>query len=112
TIEKIQKHNNNIQPVKTVYQQTISGSDIQSNVRPALHSDANGVSLTLEKGAAGYAYAIARVPNHNFENSLYKLTLINKNTLDTTAVDYYRSYWKNMPASLLSLNVAVKMMKY
>jgi GWxTD domain-containing protein len=111
-IDQVQINKKDTSNVKEVYKQAVSGNDIIVNVRPVLHSDANGVSLVLQKEPNSYTYALIKIPNHKFINAAYKLTLTNTKTSRPAVVDYYQSYWQNMPASLLNLKVAINMLRY
>jgi GWxTD domain-containing protein len=112
TIDQIQGRGKDTSAVKNVYSHAVSGDEIIKGVHPTLHSDAEGVWLDLQKKPNGYTYALIKIPNHKFTNSSYKLILSNTKTSRPAAVDYYQSYWQDMPASLLNLDVAIDMLKY
>jgi GWxTD domain-containing protein len=111
-VDQIQAGKKDTSVIKNVYKHSVSGDEIIKNVRPVLHSTANDVSLALKKKPGSYTYALVKIPNHNFANAAYKLTLTNAKTSEPAAVDYYQSYWEDMPTSLLNLDVAINMMQY
>lgn len=88
---------------------SISESSIYRNAIPQLITSGNP-KLALTKG--GYTYALLEIPNQNFENSVYLMSLKKEGSDDVLARKLFRSYWPGMPASLYNLNIAIDMLKF
>ncbi len=80
---------------------TQKGLDIKKSKSIALEITENG----------DFTYALVTIPNKGLENSVYRLSLSDGSSkpLARTVV---RSYWPDIPPSLLNLDVAIDMMKY
>lgn len=94
-----------------VFSKTLSTENIKTNVRPQLLYTEGQPYLNLNVNDSGYTYAIVNVPNSEFPNSLYKVTVKNSSG-EIVAQDNFRSRWKNMPASLLNLDTAIEMLRF
>jgi GWxTD domain-containing protein len=97
---------------QNIFKQDISDEQILQHIRPQLRSNADSISLALQKGANGYTYVLVKIPNHTFPNASYQLTLTDNKTSKIAARGSFQSYWRDMPTSLLNLDVAIKMLKY
>ncbi|SHF50071.1 GWxTD domain-containing protein [Fodinibius roseus] len=97
---------------KEVFVEKLDNSKIQANLRPQLVSSGeNENRLRLAREADGFTYALIEVPNSTFPNASYQLTIRDQN--DTTVSrTTYRSMWIDMPRSLLSLDMAIDMLRY
>lgn len=96
---------------RTVYTKTISKQDIQQNVVPVLSKGIEPM-ISMKETSQNYTYAIVSIPNSTFENSAYMMEVISSDSKKPLAKRIFRSYWQNMPASLLNLDVALNMMKF
>jgi GWxTD domain-containing protein len=96
----------------SIFKQEITDDQILQHIRPQLRSNRDSISLALQEVANGYTYALVKIPNHTFPNAFYRLTVKDNKTSDIAARGSFQSYWRNMPTSLLNLDVAVKMLKY
>jgi GWxTD domain-containing protein len=95
-----------------IFKQDIATDQILQHIRPQLRSNADSISLALQKESNGYTYALVKIPNHTFPNASYRLTVTDNKTSEAAARGSFQSYWRNMPTSLLNLDVAIKMLKY
>ncbi|MEP1939114.1 MAG: GWxTD domain-containing protein [Balneola sp.] len=68
------------------------------------------VSLNSSKGS--YSYVLLTVPNSGLENSIYNLELMSNSTDEVLAEKLIRSYWPDIPPSLLNLDISIEMMRY
>jgi GWxTD domain-containing protein len=59
-----------------------------------------------------FTYAVVSVPSSKFDNSSYTLTIKDSMTDSTVAERNFQTYWRDMPASLYNLNIAIDMMKF
>ena len=99
--------------VSTVYTKELGNSEIRTGLRPAL-STAPGeqTHLELDSSGDGYAYALLEVPNRQFPNALYRFRIMKEGSSKPVSQTTYRSIWIDIPASLLSLDVAIDMLRY
>lgn len=81
----------------------------------------NDVNLTNSNNEIGFDanisddgtfYAYAEIPNTNFENSIYKLTLENSEADEVLGEKRIQSQWLDMPVSLYNLDVAIDMLRF
>ena len=94
-----------------VFSKKLTEENIKTDVRPQLIHTEGKPYLNLNVSDGGYTYAIIDVPNSEFENSLYQLSIKNS-AGDIVAQDTFRSQWNDMPTSLLNLNVAIEMLRF
>lgn len=94
-----------------VFSKKLTEENIKTDVRPQLIHTERKPYLNLNASDGGYTYAIIDVPNSEFENSLYQLSIKNS-AGDIVAQDTFRSQWNDMPTSLLNLNVAIEMLRF
>ena len=112
-VDRVRRSQKDTSTIKQVFSTQISGNQIHKNIEPELVTHVKkGVSLVLHHKTNGYNYALVEIPNHTFPDALYKLTLTNKGNSNIIAQNYFQSYWRDMPTSLLNLNVAIQMLKY
>lgn len=69
-----------------------------------------GFEAELSEDGASYAYV--DIPNNDFENSSYKLTLEEAGAEEAIGEKIIRSQWLDMPVSLYNLNVAIEMLHF
>lgn len=89
----------------------ISTSDISENVLPSL-TPGKEPSIVLSKSEQNYTYALVKIPNSTLDNSAYLLEVNSSEDTEPVAKTLFRSYWPDMPASLLNLNISIDMMKH
>lgn len=93
------------------YSVAITGENIMQHVVPSLNKGPEpGISFTETE--SGYTYAILDIPNKQFENAGYIVELVKDEGPEPVARSFFRSYWQNMPASLLNLDIAIEHMKF
>lgn len=94
---------------KQVTTLSISESSIYRNAIPQLITSGNP-KLAVAEGS--YTYALLEIPNQNFENAVYLMSLKKEGSDDVLARKLFRSYWPEMPTSLYNLNIAIDMLKF
>lgn len=94
-----------------VFSKTLTDKNIKTEVYPQLQYTEGKSYLNLNDTDNGYTYAIIDIPNSEFENSLYQITVKNS-AGDIVARDNFRSKWKDMPTSLLNLDTAIEMLRF
>lgn len=77
-----------------------------------LTNNNNEIGFEADLSDEGSAYAYVEIPNNNFENSIYKLTLENSESDEVIGEKRIRSQWLDMPVSLYNLDVAIDMLRY
>ena len=97
--------------VESVYTSSISDTDIMKNIIPSL-TEGMDPAITYTNSENGYTYALVSVPNSTFENSAYIVEVTSKELEKPVAKSFFKSYWRDMPASLLNLDVAIENMKF
>ncbi|WP_440998827.1 GWxTD domain-containing protein [Fodinibius sp. SL11] len=94
-----------------VFSKKLAKENIKTDVRPQLLYMDGKPYLNLNITDNGYTYAVINVPNREFENSLYQIT-IKDGKGNIVARDNFRSKWKDMPNSLLNLDTAIEMLRF
>lgn len=94
-----------------VLQSDLPAETLLQNIRPKLQKSGGALTLQLNQENEGYTYAIVRIPNSKFPNSLYRMQV--KNTSGIVVADnVFQSYWSDIPTSLLSLDMAIDMLRF
>ncbi|GAB5409049.1 MAG: hypothetical protein BalsKO_14140 [Balneolaceae bacterium] len=96
---------------ETVYSSTISNQQVQNGVIPIL-SKGEEPSLSFEETDMNFDYVLLSIPNSTFENSAYVIEIKSSGSEKPLVKSFFRSYWQNMPASLLNLDIAIENMKF
>lgn len=96
--------------VNQIYNSEIS--DIRTEIKPKMSSSDNRLSVNLHSSEDGFTYALIKVPNSNFPNSVYRMTVKKEGEKIPVAQTTFRSLWIDMPTSLLNLDVAIDMLHY
>lgn len=94
------------------YAMHIGEKDIRTGLLPRIASENGKTYVNLISSDDGFAYALVKIPNSNFPNSFYSLTITEENQQRPVAQGTFRSLWIDMPASLLSLDVAIDMLRF
>lgn len=94
-----------------VYSTNLSSDHIQTGIRPSISSNDQRTFIDLKSDDKGFAYALLEVPNSNFANALYRVS-VKKDGKELVSQGTYRSLWVDMPTSLLNLDVAVDMLRF
>lgn len=98
----------NTEVVKTV---AIDKSQIFNNSTLEL-LDKEQATLAVNNGGGSFTYALVNVPNSSFESSIYSIELNTVSKKEPLAKKLVRSYWPDIPPSLLNLDISIKMMKF
>ncbi len=96
---------------KQVFATDLSPDQIRTGIRPSISSGDKETFIDLKSDNNGFAYALLEVPNSNFANALYRVS-IKKNDKKLVSQGTYRSLWIDMPTSLLNLDVAIDMLRF
>lgn len=96
---------------ESVLKMDISASDISENVLPTV-TQGRDPSIILSKSEQDYTYALVKIPNATLDNSAYLLEVNSSESSEPIAKKLFRSYWPDMPASLLNLDISIDMMKH
>jgi GWxTD domain-containing protein len=102
------KDTTNIESIKTIQ---ITKEQIISNSTLALSSKKQ-TTLSIDRSNGSFTYALITVPNSELENSVYNLELKKDSNDEVIAKKLVRSFWPDIPPSLLNLDIAIDMMKY
>jgi len=102
------KDTTNIESVKTI---PIQQDQIFANSTLSL-STKKETTLIIDKNEGSFTYALIDVPNSELENSIYTLELKSSSEGEIKAKKLVRSFWPDIPPSLLNLDIAIDMMKY
>lgn len=94
------------------YSQEISQEDIVQLSNIIITQKNNDIGIEADISDEGSSYAYVQIPNRNFENSLYKLTLENTDSDEIIGEKRIRSQWLDMPVSLYNLDVAIDMLRF
>jgi len=98
----------NVESVKTI---NISREQIFENSFISL-LDTDKTTLSLNERNGKYTYALIEIPNSEFENAIYNVVLKANGDETILAEKLVRSYWPDIPPSLLNLDISLEMMKY
>ena len=99
--------------VKSFTQQPIPAKQLLTNVKPTLvNAPSKELTLQLSGSDTGFAYALIKVPNKSYPNAFYQIQVMADGDDRPVARRYFQSYWSNIPASLLSLDVAIDMLRF
>ncbi len=94
-----------------VHEITISESEIITGKRPELSKGADP-ALRLVDSELELTYVLLDVPHSTFQNAVYSLELSKDGESKPLAKKIFRSYWPDMPASLLNLDIAIDHLKF
>ena len=94
-----------------VYSAELSSDDVRTGIRPSISSTDRETYINLKSDDNGFAYVLLKIPNSNFANALYRVS-IQKDEKKIASQGTYRSLWIDMPTSLLNLDVAIDMLRF
>lgn len=95
-----------------IYSHTISNNELLSDIKPAISGSDKNVSLELQNSENGHTYALVKIPNSTFENSVYRMEVMREGQNGPAARGIFRSLWIEMPTSLLNLDIAIDMLRF
>jgi len=96
---------------ETIFEYSLPSEDIIEGMRPELTKGADP-SIRMVESELGYTYALVSIPHSTFQNAFYSLELQSNESDEPLATKFFRSYWPDMPASLLNLDIAIDHLKY
>jgi GWxTD domain-containing protein len=73
--------------------------------------DSARLAFRFHPDRGGYRYAWVQIPNSRFPNASYRIRVLNSDE-ETAGERYFRNLWLDMPASLLSLDTAIEMLRF
>ena len=112
-IDRVERSKDDTTQIGQVLNQKITTADIHQNIQPKLANNGDELSLDLKSNKnAGHTYALLRIPNKKFPNSTYRLQVTAEGASQPTASGIFQSYWSDIPTSLLSLDVAIDMLRF
>lgn len=110
-ISRAQPGRKDTSKVESVFTSIISDEDILGDIIPEL-TEGKDPAITYKSSNNGFSYALVSVPNSTFENAAYIVEISSKDQKQPVAKGFFKSYWRNMPASLLNLDIAIENMKF
>ena len=85
---------------------------IYNNIKPVLSTSKKKPGITLESSDDGHAFALFKIENSQFPNALYRLKVNSNDQELPVAQGAIRSFWPEIPTSLLNLEIALEMTKF
>lgn len=79
---------------------------------PSLSKENKNIVLSADVANEGIRYAHIKIPNSNFENTRFRITVTADDSDTPLASKTVNSRWIDMPISLYNLDVAIDMMKF
>lgn len=111
-IKPAEKEEDPPQKIKEMVEQSIAPNQIHTGIIPKLNTINNVLMLDISKTEKGHAYALVKIPNQSFPNAVYQLRVKADDKAELAAQRLFQSYWSDIPTSLLSLDVAVDMLRF
>jgi len=102
----------NAEPREIRFSEEINEENIIHFNSAEISSVDGNISLTADLVNEGIRYAVIRVPNQDFENSRFRIRLMQDEKEEPIAERTVNSQWIDMPVSLYNLDVAISMMRF
>lgn len=96
---------------KSVFNTPISTDNIYPNSTAKLLRSGEP-TIELTQGVFSYTYAVIKIPNSTFENSVYQIQVRKVGVDEPIAKRIIRSYWPDMPPALYNIDIALDMLKF
>ena len=112
TIHRLDIAEEDTNTINQVYNKQLTSDDIRTGVHPELESSSDASHINLNPSDNGFTYALIKIPNSNFPNALYRMTVKKADQQQPAAQGVFRSLWVDMPTSLLNLEVATEMLRF
>lgn len=112
SINKLDISKDDTTRLQQTYSKKIPGNELQTNSKPVLSKNDSNISLVINEVTGGYTYALVKIPNSTFPNSIYRIEVTEEGQSAPVARSVFRSLWIEMPTSLLNLDVAIDMLKF
>ncbi len=110
-INKARIEKNDTTNIETVRNIPVSDAQIFNNSSLSLLNKKE-TTLSVKRNSGAFTYALIDVPNSELENSVYSIQLKADSNKKIKAQKVVRSFWPDIPPSLLNLDIALDMMKY
>lgn len=112
SVKEVQLGSKDTTIISVVHSYDISDKDLLTNTYIEL-SDPKMPTLVVQNKESEFSFALVLIPNATFENSAYKIELIDKSDENKVlASRVVQSYWANMPPSLFNLDMSISMLKF
>ena len=95
----------------SIYEYVIDHDDIIQDMRPQLN-DGSQPSISFVESDLEFVYTLVKIPHSSFQNASYSIELTSDDEELTLSKNMFQSYWPDMPASLLNLDIAIEHMKF
>jgi GWxTD domain-containing protein len=112
SINRLEINKEDTTRLQEVYSTQISDKELRTNVNPTIREDGNELSLVLNAKDSSHNYALVKIPNSTFPNSIYRIAVTEEGQARPAAQSVFRSLWIEMPTSLFNLEVATDMLKF
>jgi GWxTD domain-containing protein len=96
---------------ESVFEYTLTTDEIITGKRPIL-TKGEDPSLSMVDSELGFTYSLLTIPHSTFQNAAYRLEVTSADGDQPIATKFFRSYWPDMPASLLNLDIAIDHLKF
>lgn len=96
---------------KSVYNTSIS----TENIYPNSHAEILRIeepTIELTQGDYNFTYAVLKIPNSTFQNSVYQISIKKEGVDEPVAKRIIRSYWPDMPPALFNIDIALDLLKF
>ncbi len=111
-VDRVEASEKDTTQINRLVEREISADELLQNMRPRLENGSNGVALSLEEQANDYTYALIKIANSQFPNAVFRLNVTAENASRPVASGIFRSNWEDIPTGLLSLDVAIDLLKF
>lgn len=112
SLDKIDASKKDTTKLEDVFSKELNSNELISSSKPKVTSKNGKPRLTLSFVAEGYTYALVKIPNSQFANAVYRIKVTSGNQDQPIAQSVVRSFWPEIPTSLLNLDTAIEMTKY
>lgn len=104
--------NNRPDVINAMTEEEITAEQIITGVKPTLVKTNGDLTLKMAPSDPGHAYALVKVPNKSYPNAFYEFQVTAEAQNRPVARRFFQSYWPDIPTSLLSLDVAIEMLRF
>lgn len=113
TITNLNIQDEDTSRVSKIYSTQLAEKHIKTGIKPSLVSTENErVRIDLQQVPDGYTFALIKIPGTQLPNALYRLTVNSQSSEKPVAQTIFQTVWPDIPNSLLSLDVAVDMLRF
>src|SRR5690625_743134 len=111
TVERLRSGSNSDTEGSPIYETTLSSDDlIFTDGFETVGDSTPELQFNLQE--SGFPLLILDIPNSQFPNARFKVTLTSDDREDPLATTVIHSRWIDMPVSLLNLDVAIDMLRF